>query len=53
MAKRDYYAVLAVSKGASADEIKKASRKKAMQNDPDKNPGDKVAGEKIKEAEEI
>lgn len=50
--KRDYYIVLEVTKEASADEIKKAYRKKAIQYHPDKNPGDKVAEEKFKEAAE-
>lgn len=52
MAKRDYYEVLEVSKDASADEIKRAFRKKAMQYHPDKNPGDKEAEEKFKEINE-
>src|SRR4051812_42700714 len=52
MSKRDYYEVLGVSKGASADEIKKSYRKIAMQYHPDRNPGDKAAEEKFKEAAE-
>mgnify|MGYP003329335362 CR=1 FL=1 len=52
MAKRDYYEILGVAKSASADEIKKAYRKVAMQYHPDRNPGDKAAEEKFKEAAE-
>lgn len=50
--KRDYYEILGVSKSSSADEIKKAYRKVAMQYHPDRNPGDKEAEEKFKEAAE-
>ncbi|HWB91851.1 MAG TPA: molecular chaperone DnaJ [Puia sp.] len=52
MAKRDYYEILGIAKGASAEEIKKAYRKVAMQYHPDRNPGDKSAEEKFKEAAE-
>ncbi|MDO5342128.1 MAG: DnaJ domain-containing protein, partial [Bacteroidia bacterium] len=52
MEKRDYYEVLEVQKNATADEIKKAYRKKALQYHPDRNPGDKEAEEKFKEAAE-
>ncbi len=50
--KKDYYEILGVSKSSSADEIKKAYRKTAMQYHPDRNPGDKASEEKFKEAAE-
>jgi molecular chaperone DnaJ len=52
MAKRDYYEVLGVDKNADATEIKKAYRKMAVKYHPDKNPGDKEAEDKFKEAAE-
>ncbi len=52
MAKRDYYDILGVNKSASKDEIKKAYRTTAFKHHPDKNPGNKVAEEKFKEASE-
>jgi len=52
MAKRDYYDVLGVDKGASADQIKSAYRKQAVKYHPDKNKGDKTSEDKFKEASE-
>jgi molecular chaperone DnaJ len=50
--KRDYYEILGIAKTAAADDIKRAYRKLALQFHPDKNPGDKAAEEKFKEAAE-
>ena len=52
MAKRDYYDVLGVTKSATPDELKSAYRKLAVKYHPDKNPGDKAAEDKFKEASE-
>jgi len=52
VSKRDYYDILAVDRKASADEIKKSFRKLALKCQPDKNPGDKKAEERFKEASE-
>lgn len=52
MSKRDFYEILGVAKSADADEIKKAYRKMALKYHPDKNPGDKAAEDKFKEAAE-
>jgi len=52
MTKRDYYEVLGVARNASADEIKRAFRQLALKHHPDRNPGDKDAEERFKEAAE-
>lgn len=52
MAKRDYYEVLGINRSATVDDIKKAYRKLALEYHPDRNPGDKEAEEKFKEATE-
>ena len=52
MERKDYYKILGVERGASADEIKKAYRKLAVKYHPDKNPDDKAAEDKFKEVTE-
>src|SRR6266567_7460047 len=52
MAKQDYYATLGVAKDASADDLKRAYRKLAMQHHPDRNPGDTASEAKFKELTE-
>src|ERR1700685_1895107 len=52
MAKQDYYETLGVAKGASADDLKRAYRKMAMQYHPDRNAGDKSAEQKFKDVSE-
>ena len=50
--RRDYYEILGVEKSASTEEIKKSYRRLAMQHHPDRNPGDREAEERFKEAAE-
>jgi len=50
--KRDYYEVLGIDRNATAEELKKTYRQQAMKYHPDRNPGDKSAEEKFKEAAE-
>src|ERR1700747_1418508 len=52
MAKQDFYEVLGVAKSASADDLKKAYRKLAMQYHPDRNSGDKAAEQRFKDISE-
>lgn len=52
MERRDYYEILGVDRSASDEEIKRSYRRLAMQHHPDRNPGDKKAEEKFKEAAE-
>ena len=52
MSKKDFYSILGVPRSATAEELKKAYRKLAMQHHPDKNPGDKKSEERFKEISE-